>query len=462
LNERTRLQCETSHPHPGPLTSRERELRLAVERGALCFGARSLRRSTPAAIIFVFCILASIQSGQRHPDASLFTLIYVAAGLAWMAAVWLETRWSGAFPLWWIIAIGLACRLVLLPSGPLFDNDVFRYLWDGRVAAAGVNPFAYAPASDHLAWLRTGYFSQIGYPDIGTIYPPFAQMLFLCAAEVHLATPALFKLALIPFDLGTAALVVKLLRRIGKPQTLVLVYLWSPLILKEVYNSAHIDIVMAFFVMLSIYLAVIKKPILAGIGGAFSVMAKGASTALLPLIAGRRWLAFSSAAVVTCAAVSLPYLAAGRSIFGGASAYAHYWRFNDGAYHLLQSILPTPYAKLAAGLILLAYLLYCARNNDSSADGILIACRNVTMAMLLLMPVVDPWYLCLLVPFLCFGSSLGMLLFCALCPLSYFYYAHNTFPTWLRVAEYGPVYLALVYPFTANYRKGVKTCPEQL
>lgn len=425
---------------------------------------------TSPVVILAFCILTSIQSTRPHPNAIVFTLAYLAAGLAWAAAVWVEFRKGGSFPVWLILAVGLAMRLVVLPFGPLFDNDVYRYLWDGHVAAHGINPFLYPPASEHLAGFRFAYLSQVSYPDIGTIYPPFAQMLFLAAAKLHLNTPALFKLTLIPFDLATAALIIGTLKKTGKTTGLVIAYAWSPLVLKEVYNSAHVDVVMGLFVVLAIYYLAVGRPVSAGIAAALSVMTKGVSLVLLPILAARRSAKFAAAALVALVVLWTPYASAGGNIFHGLSAYGRFWRFNDGAFYVLYRLEQgfrsveypqAPYAKAAARLLLIAYLALSVRRLNGTTESLIIACRNVAMALLLLMPVVDPWYALWFVPLLCIAPNRGMLALCALCPLSYLYYAGNSFPGWLRVVEYSPVYLLLMWD-AVSVRHGVRKVVSRL
>lgn len=428
--------------------------------------ARTLAVAIPPLVILGFCILTSVQSLQPKPDAAAFTVVYVVAGLAWLAAGMLEFKRPGTYRFLWVILLGVACRAVLLPFGPLFDNDIHRYLWDGHVAANGINPFLYAPASEHLTAFRTGYYGQIGFPEIGTIYPPFAQLVFLTAAKLHLTTPALFKLILIPFDVGTMVLIAGLLKRIGKPIGLPILYAWSPLILKEYFNSGHIDIVMMCLMLLALYLLFIDKTALAGVAIALSVMTKGVSIIVLPLLAKRQWswlmLSFSGVML----ALWLPYAAAGSRALGGASAYAQYWRFNDGLFYLLyraeeafrsHQLPAAPFAKALGVAALLVYLVYVMRRMDRSFESLIAACARVTCALLLLMPVVNPWYVCWLAPFLCLAPNRAMLALCLLCPLSYLYYVNNSFPEWIRLAEYGPVFLIFTATAIAARTKPRKT-----
>jgi hypothetical protein len=337
-----------------------------------------------------------------------------------------------------MMAAALVFRAVMIPFGPLLDNDVYRYLWDGHVGASGTNPYLYPPESMPFEGTDFPYFARINYPWVSTIYPPLAQVMFVIAVRLHLTTPIAFKLLLLPFDLGTIVLLIRMLRRLERPVGLVVIYAWSPLALKEVFNSAHVDVVMIFLMLLAVHLAILRQPAAAGLSIGLSVMTKGASAVIAPILAKRRPYRVIATAIVAIGALWLPYASAGTKMFGGASAYARYWRFNDGAFYILyragQALTggddpSATVAKVGAAVISVAYLAICTRRRATAASGIITSCRNVLMALLLLMPVVNPWYVCWLVPFLCLMPSRGMLALSILCPLSYLYYQDNSFPS---------------------------------
>src|SRR5262249_44920817 len=155
--------------------------------------------------------------------------------------------------------------------------DFYRYLWDGRVVLAGMNPYHFSPgdiddadesATGELAnvkqlagqsdSIRT-IFERIHYREIPTSYPPAAQLVFALSG---LLTPAaapvavhilVLKCILVAFDLGIVVALLLLLRRLGLPEAWCLAYGWCPLVLKEVANSGHMDSIPAFFTMLALY-----------------------------------------------------------------------------------------------------------------------------------------------------------------------------------------------------------------
>ena len=116
-----------------------------------------------------------------------FGWVAMYQALLYLVAVWVVlnrpvNRWTFVI----ILVCAAGCRLVCLFSPPFLSTDIFRYVWDGRVQAAGINPYRYIPADPHLAFLRDLDI----YPHINrrsyahTIYPPGAQMLFLLITRI--------------------------------------------------------------------------------------------------------------------------------------------------------------------------------------------------------------------------------------------------------------------------------------
>ncbi len=166
-----------------------------------------------------------------------------------------------------ILLFALLFRVALLWSQPIQELDLYRYLWDGRVLAAGINPYRYSPAQVEAArdadaanvelkqlnqLLQRSpevakIFSHIDHRSVPTIYPPLSEAVF---ATTALVTPerasvrvqvGVLKGVLLIFDLATIGLVMGLLRNLGQPPTRALAYAWCPLVLKEFANTGHLD-----------------------------------------------------------------------------------------------------------------------------------------------------------------------------------------------------------------------------
>jgi alpha-1,6-mannosyltransferase len=407
---------------------------------------------------------------QSQPSAALLVAVQLATGLAYLIAAYVAWRSPYSLSFRYVLIVGVISRLVLLPSSPLFDDDIYRYLWDGKVLAHGINPFVYPPAADELAGLRDASWLKIGYPEIRTIYPPLAQYLFAIAYFIGLRTVVGLKTLFTAFDVANMVVIASLLSRVGRPRTWALIYAWSPLAAKEFANSGHLEPVMLFFILVAFMLWLRQKP---SAGWAGASLAAASSVKLAPIVLapiGWRLGGWKSVAWATgvFVALYLPFAAAGKLLFAGAAAYARYWTFNDGAFALISRVsswvvpgasdLAVSPARVVATLAVVGYAIWAAlRLEAADRPAVLGAARNVLAASVLLAPAVDPWYVCWLLPFLCAAPSVGLLLFAVTCNLSYLYYVHRSFPVWIPLVEYVPVYLLLIGEFCrmVRARRGV-------
>ena len=420
-----------------------------------------------AGVALILCgVWQHVIAADAEPSARVFVISQLVAGFVFLGAVYLALRRSETLSLGYVLLVGIVCRLVLLPSAPLFDDDIYRCLWDGKVLSHGVNPFLYPPSADELAQLRDPNWAKVGYAEIPTVYPPLAQLLFGLSYIAGVRSAVGLKSIFFLFDAANMLLIAVMLRQLRLPRCWTLVYAWSPLATKEFANSGHVEPVMLFFLLLAFHfwLRNGSKRTWAGIAFGAATVVKFVPTLLVPIAwkLGRwRSLAFAAAVV---AALYLPFAGAGRRVFAGAGAYAQHWTFNDGAFALLckaQSLvfpdawnLAISPARVLAALAVGTFAVWAAlKVKEGDRVGAVASSRNVLAVCLMLMPAVDPWYLCWLLPFMCVAPSVGLLLFTVTCSLSYLYYADNSFPVWIPLLEYVPVYLILLAEFLPKKRK---------
>jgi len=172
-----------------------------------------------------------------------FGLVAMYQALLYLVAVWVVLnrpvdRWTFVI----ILVCAAGCRLVCLFSPPFLSTDIFRYVWDGQVQAAGINPYRYIPADPHLAFLRDlEIYPHINRRDYAhTIYPPGAQILFLLITRIG-ASVLWMKAGMVALEALTIWILVKLLTALGIRREQVLIYAWHPLLLWEVASSGHVD-----------------------------------------------------------------------------------------------------------------------------------------------------------------------------------------------------------------------------
>ncbi len=169
--------------------------------------------------------------------------LMLASGVIYGGAVWLVTqRTLPRHAIYGVLAVAAVLRLSLLAAPPFMSSDIYRYVWDGRVQAAGMNPYAYIAADPHLAALRdTAIYPNINRLNYAhTIYPPMAQMIFAAVGRVSQTVLAM-KIAMVALEACGILSMLALLRSAGLQASRVLIYAWNPLAVWAVAGDGHID-----------------------------------------------------------------------------------------------------------------------------------------------------------------------------------------------------------------------------
>ncbi|HYK41599.1 MAG TPA: hypothetical protein VE007_04360 [Thermoanaerobaculia bacterium] len=228
--------------------------------------------------------------------------------------------------------------MTLLFRPPDLSEDVWRYLWDGRVARAGISPWEYAPDDPAVAKIAPLVRSRVAHREIRTVYPPAAQAVFRLAAagDSPLPLKAVFGAA----DVG----VVALLASAGLPGGLfaAALYAFHPLAVTESAGQGHVDSLGVVLLVAAVLYASRGRPVRAGAALALSFLVKYvAGAATLPLLRrnGIRTLAVAAA---TAALIWIATARGGVSPAGGLDQYATRWEFNSVLY-------PAAFAAVDAG-----------------------------------------------------------------------------------------------------------------
>lgn len=314
-----------------------------------------------------------------------------------------------------ILAGAVLMRLALLFVEPYLSTDIYRYVWDGRVQAAGMNPYRYVPNAPEVAHLRdTAIFPNINRADHAvTIYPPAAQVIFLAATSIGESVVAM-KLALLAFEAVTVAVLLALLHRLGIPPTRIAAYAWHPLPIWEIAGSGHADIAMCALLMAGLWVFLAGRTLLAGVLVTLGALVKPTALLALPVF-WRPWnwrLPF--VVMLTATLAYVPYLSVGSGVFGYLWGYIEEEGLASGrgfnALWLMERFTgPVPaaaavYVAIAAA-VMISLLIAVAFRKDRSAQAS-IACLGWLLVVLLILGSPHyPWYFLVLVPFLALQSS---------------------------------------------------------
>lgn len=448
--------------------------------------------------------------GEGHAERPVFAflILWWTLWLAFAGGIVLLGRGRRP-PLWFLVSVGIGARLLLLPSQLIQENDVYRYVLDGQVVLHGENPYRFSPlvveslASESLRRSlqqppARQVLERIGYPEIPTVYPPVAQMFFAAGTFLSGWNWMGQRWVFLAVDLLTMALLLYLLRRLTHDPGWVLLYAWNPLVLKEVSNSAHLDVLVAFFLTaLLLCLARIEESepgssqkenarsqdppvgwtIGAGCSLGLAVLSKLYPVVLAPacflylqtrthrsrsdrgpsltgtnrISSGLRmaglsppsrsqWM-FVGSFLITIVAGYLPFLTlAPDRLTIGLAAYATEWQMNEGAFGLLAWVTAEPRLLLA----LLIAATACLVPLVNSARSLMQLAANLQLILLvwfLLIPAPFPWYALPLTALLVFRANPGVSLATVTLSVAASLYYCSFLPEYRGYAEYWWVWL---------------------
>jgi alpha-1,6-mannosyltransferase len=405
-------------------------------------------------------------------DAKLWlTTAYLIAGLLFVVAVWWLRRSESPRGLFaWIVVAGLAMRGVCFTEPPRHESDFYRYMWEGALVANGHNPYSIRPKDashdDNLAALTEAgrpVLERLNHSYLTSIYPPVAQAAFALAYRIAPFNADALRAVFLGFDLAVLALLVLVLRRLGKPLHPVAIYWWNPIVVKEFYIAAHMDAVVIAFAFAAV-VAVLwhwRRSALMLLGVAMG--AKLWPVVLAPILlrrqarSWRQWVTGALLLGATAAVVLWPLVASWRSgEQSGLYAYAHQWRNNAGLFyvirwaaHLLRErqlidwYAAENLARLVTGALLVAWLGILTRRPIAGDEDFVRRCLFAVGGLFLLSPTQFPWYYTWLLPFLAVTPSLPLLLYTALLPLYHLHGEHKRvlwiehLPVWLLILAGG-------------------------
>ncbi len=495
-------------------------------------GSRNLQVFVAIALISEFSYLAIVVLGNLRTQIPLFLLLFGISFLAYWIAVFYFSDFSKSSDgqsnkllqfsnkhrksFSWLtdfvkshytprqitlketltigIFFGLLFRFTILFTTPSLSDDIYRYVWDGRVSTSNINPYSHAPESDELSPLRDDQiYPNINHKEVPTIYPPVAQMVFHVISMIKSSVFA-YKIGFLLFDLGTALLLFLILKKLSLSPKRLLIYLWNPLIIIEFSGSGHVDGIGILFMTLMLYFLASKALNLANVALALSFLAKFISLIFLPILffmKKQSRLIIPLIFVILVAVFYIPYADAGGALFSGLRTYTAKWESNASIFALLkngiltilnndtmsfllptlqqESLTPEVFASRRYDLALLVtkiiiiltfsgVVLYFWRRfrEDIVQKGELWPFRLGMIFMglfIIFMSTVHPWYVCWMVPFLVIVPNRAWLLLSGLVVLSYWnltaYVETGIWqePVSVKLVEYLPFFFLLFFDY---------------
>jgi alpha-1,6-mannosyltransferase len=382
-----------------------------------------------------------------------------------------------------IIAVGVALRIITVSSAPILEDDYFRYLWDGAVLSEGISPYAYSPEQilngnnakaippvlKTLAKNSGEIIHRINHPQLKTIYPPIAQSAFLIAHWLKPWSTLSWRMVLLLFDIITLVLILKILRTLHLPNLAVLVYWWNPLLVKELFNSGHLDVIAFPFVLGSLLLSLRQYYRWSVVLLTLSIGVKLWPIVLIPLVLRpltehpKRLSLGIGIFIVILAALMIPYYTTGIDESSALLAFGKSWQNNDSIFKILvwgsQLILEMVrihpghgqlIARILALILITGSILYVTSRRVKQPKELFEKSLLIIAAVFLVIPTEFPWYYTWMLPFLAVAPRPSLLLLTALLPLYYIRYSlqprgmMSYFDYLVVWVEFVPVWILLI------------------
>ena len=425
---------------------------------------------------------------ETAPILTLVLLLMAAGSIYLVAVLLLKNAPLGKGQLVWIIALGLIMRLSMFGSTPILEDDHYRYMWDGAVLAHGFNPYGYSPqeilnesAAHTPVRLRqlaeeSGHIAEkVNHPWLRTIYPPLTQAAFALA---HIITPWSLKgwrILLLLLDGLTLYLLYLLLLRLNLPLSFLMIYWWNPLLVKEIYNSGHMEMVLLPLLVASLLFTIRERYLLASAALGLAVGAKFWPVLLVPVV----WRSllkdfkrlipafFLFTGIVV--AMFLPIFLSGLDYRSGFAAYSKYWEMNDALFMLILWAIQMGMdivhlnggnaqeaTRVVISAILVLCILWIVRRPEKGPEETGRRFLFVVSALFLLSPTQFSWYFLWILPFLALFPRLSLLLLTPLLSLYYMRYffqarslvhIHDNGIVWV---EFVPVWCLLIWEWIKN------------
>lgn len=380
-----------------------------------------------------------------------YLLALVPAYLGYFIFVYMSLKFkdTSSKNIYLIIIFGIIFRVVLMPSTPFLSDDIFRYLWDGKVFASGLNPFAYAPNAAALNHIKdTSVFPFINFPEIPTVYPPVAQLFFAFTYLVGYKVLA-WKLILSIFEIILILFLLKLIKHFAMNKMRLAIYFLNPIVIIESYGSGHLDVIAVCFLIIGIYYFYKNKTFASIFAFILAILIKYKPIFMILPFLKRRFFLKLSTVLMSIILVLIPFWSKDIIPTAGIISYANRWEFNGFIYKIFVWIFDifgsdsqkwfsfayngriedfyissALWYKLGAFIAILVIIIDQFKKLEMTENfkgaNFLQASFFVCGAMLLLSPTLYPWYLIWLIPLLIFIPNWSWILFTALIQMSYY------------------------------------------
>ena len=392
-----------------------------------------------------------------------YTIIYISSSLLFLLLCILIFQYEIPYrQILILIAAGVIIRLFFISSLPIGSEDVYRYIWDGKVQAHGINPYKYAPGDSALNALHSDRLpALVGYPQMKTIYFALSQILFYLAYLIGGENIFGIKLLLLLFEIASIAFILLLLKKLKLPEKYVLFYALCPLPIIQFAVDAHVDALGITLIIMSLYFYFTEKKNLSFIFLGLSILIKPTLVLLIPILFLEEKNLLNRIKTVLIPAIVfvvlfIPYIISANP-FEALMVFAKNWTFNGLVFDILDSFIKNnQHSRIVSGLMFVVVYFFILR----SKKDVLTKLYFSMFFLLIFSPVVHPWYAAWLAFLIPFRPKWSGILFVGLISLTaYTVFVYQTTGDWhdypfILALEYTPVIGYLIYEYYKQRRYG--------
>jgi hypothetical protein len=424
-----------------------------------------------AGVLYLCCLLALYTLGNLRSHLPryfiLTTVLFIVAFIVFRKwnffSAGEQEKYGQAIRI--VIFFAIAYRLALVALSPSLSDDLYRYVWDGRILANGYNPYKYTPADSALTPFHDELYDHLAYKNYYSIYPPLAEAGFgasAYAAKIFFhgsteATYIVWKLLLVVAECGTILLLIRLLLYFGKPVKYLLLYAWHPLPIIEFAGQGHTDALMIFFLVAAMYALTSGKLRTAAAHLGAGIASRVAPVIFIPAFARHIKMRGVVIAAVISVCTFIPFFSPEvfRGIFFSTSQMAQVFTFNSFGYWTVRAFFEDlhawnreGYIPLILGIIFISWfavLAFRARKND--ARMLPKDLLNVCTLFVLVLWNMHPWYFTWGLALVPLVPSWGWVWLAFVANFTYLHYTPNSDAALLTVAviEYGGFIVLLLW-----------------
>lgn len=352
-----------------------------------------------------------------------------------------------------LFLIGIIVRVSFINSIPIGSDDIYRYMWDGKVQSYGINPYKFSPDDQHLSFLHTNLLpAKVNFSNLKTIYFPLSQWLFFIGYKLSAESVWGYKFLLLCFEFMTILALWLILKELNKSSKFVLLYLLCPLPIMQFAVDSHLDGFGLALLTLALLFYIRKKIMLSLIMLGLSLSIKPVGILLIPILFLRERIIFDKIKIIiipffTFFIQFIPYIFSSNP-FESLFIYAKHWSFNGSIFKLLNIFIKhNQTTRIVCGILFILTIvpLYLSKLDYLKKF------YYAVLFLLIFSPVVHPWYIAWLTVLLPFIPLWSGIIYSSLSSLTSF--TVLTYQTtgiwkdyyWVLLIEYIPVFLFLFY-----------------